>query len=81
MEYRVEAKLICLSDGVEWEPHAIEFDTEVEPLGIVRSRFQSIGNVLLRMIGKREQFRPNPDNYSLAHSPISGVSGCSGENS
>ncbi len=81
MKYRVESKLICLSDGVEWKPHFIEFDTGVEPRGIVRGRFQSIGNVLLRMISKREELPPNPDSYPLAYSPISGMSGCSGEES
>ena len=64
-KYRVEARLICLSDGKAWEPHAIEFDTEVEARGIVRGRFESIRNVFLRMISKREGL-PNPDNYPLA---------------
>ncbi len=81
MKYRVEAKLICLSDGVEWNPHSIEFDTEVEPRSIVHMRFDSIRAVLVRMIGKREKLPPNLNKYPLAYSPISEASGCSGENS
>ena len=78
-KYRVEAKLIDLSDGTKWAPHTIEFDTEVESRSIVRGRFQSIHNVTLRVIAKREKLPPNPDCYPLAYSPIAGKSECSGE--
>ena len=51
MKYRVESKLTCLSDGKEWRPHVIEFDTEDEPRNIVRMRFDSIRAVVMRVIG------------------------------
>ena len=64
-KYRVESKLICLSDGVEWAPHAFEFDTELDSRWAVKDRFRSIRAVLMRPIRKRENL-PNPDEHPLA---------------
>ena len=63
-KYRVEAQLFDLSNDRKWE-HAFEFDTDTVPRGIVRDRFQSIYNVMLRAIRKHEDI-PSPDDYPLA---------------
>ena len=61
--YRVETRLINLSDDSKWE-HAIEFDTDSTPGGIVKNRFQSIYHVMMRAIRKHEN-TPEPTDYPL----------------
>ena len=63
-KYRVETQLINLSDDQKWG-HAIEFDTDSTPGGIVKNRFQSIYHVMIRAIRKHENI-PLPRDHPLA---------------
>ena len=76
-KYRVEAQLTDLSNERKWEPHIIDFDTDTDPRGIVRGRFQSIYSVMLRAIRKHEDI-PNPDDYPLAAGEFPGCQASEG---
>ena len=68
-KYRVETHLINLSDDKKWG-HAIEFDTDSTPGGIVKNRFQGIYHVMMRTIRKHENI-PEPMDCPLSTRQLS----------